>query len=64
MVSEAVNDAFKRKDGKGLNPCCSGGWSRRERLMLSICQYLSVLILVVLEDGLGGITLAMVQVPR
>ena len=40
---------------KCLNPCCSGGWSRRRLRISSWLHSLIVLILVVLEDGLGGL---------
>ena len=39
----------------GLNPCFSGGWSRR-RVKTSFSKWLQeVLILVLVEDGLGGL---------
>ena len=37
----------------GLNPCCSGRWSRREGLHRCSGAVHVVLILVVVEDGLG-----------
>ena len=38
----------------GLNPCFSGGWSRRLAKCFSCCTHRLVLILVLVEDGLGG----------
>ena len=37
----------------GLNPCFSGGWSRRSLKQEFYKQYNLVLILVLVEDGLG-----------
>ena len=36
-----------------LNPCFSGGWSRRPTYMVGIVVWSMVLILVLVEDGLG-----------
>ena len=36
-----------------LNPCFSGGWSRRATLPPPYLQKMQVLILVLVEDGLG-----------
>ena len=35
----------------GLNPCCSGRWSRSCGAVTLLIKFLSVLILVVVEDG-------------
>ena len=40
------------EDLDGLNPCCSGRWSRTHLLMFLRSGIVSVLILVVVEDGL------------
>ena len=78
MVSEWLGAGFSGEDG-GLNPCFSGGWSRRvggvevkniATLSLNPCfsggwsrrgvspptslRQRHVLILVLVEDGLGG----------
>ena len=39
----------------GLNPCFSGGWSRSVLGMTSTEQHGMVLILVLVEDGLGAL---------
>ena len=54
MVSERAALKYKDADDGGLNPCFSGGWSRRNNirdLLLSLQH--DVLILVLVEDGLG-----------
>ena len=38
----------------GLNPCFSGGWSRRLYKITKTDNTTEVLILVLVEDGLGG----------
>ena len=38
----------------GLNPCFSGGWSRRRQPGSRKNKILMVLILVLVEDGLGA----------
>ena len=43
----------RRHSGDRLNPCFSGGWSRRHAELEQIERELSVLILVLVEDGLG-----------
>ena len=37
-----------------LNPCFSGGWSRSAIIIGVIAYFCLVLILVLVEDGLGG----------
>ena len=37
-----------------LNPCFSGGWSRSIGIAISNAEHCLVLILVLVEDGLGG----------
>ena len=37
-----------------LNPCFSGGWSRRIWMRTIPNEVAAVLILVLVEDGLGG----------
>ena len=49
---------------KRLNPCFSGGWSRREGLQNRLVRVKSVLILVLVEDGLGGGRKDAHQAPR
>ena len=39
-------------ESSSLNPCFSGGWSRRKQKIL-MKRDLKVLILVLVEDGLG-----------
>ena len=39
----------------GLNPCFSGGWSRRAILSVERTGHGTVLILVLVEDGLGDL---------
>ena len=39
----------------GLNPYCLGGWSRSYLPVSVVLGQLSVLILIVLEDGLGDL---------
>ena len=54
MVSEGETNALYLPVSVCLNPCCSGGWSRRYNLGYgSSTKVVLVLILVVLEDGLG-----------
>ncbi len=43
-----------RLSGAGLNPCSSGRWSRSEYEQFLNLNY-EVLILVLVEDGLGGL---------
>ena len=55
MVSEG---AIERCDGSfvdGLNPCFSGGWSRSLEIERAEKVGRAVLILVLVEDGLGGL---------
>ena len=51
---------FSGEDGEvftvtGLNPCFSGGWSRRNSKTSQKKSVCTVLILVLVEDGLGAI---------
>ena len=39
---------------KSLNPCFSGGWSRRVKKTERRNHLYNALILVLVEDGLGG----------
>ena len=41
---------------ESLNPCFSGGWSRRKDVLRGHTYTYLVLILVLVEDGLGGAT--------
>ena len=43
--------------GRGLNPCFSGGWSRRIKDLNNGSRKHNVLILVLVEDGLGDAVL-------
>ena len=52
MVSENGVQIPKELIELSLNPCCSGRWSRRSVLMFCL-KKCRVLILVVVEDGLG-----------
>ena len=55
MVSEeGKNFLFEMATG-GLNPCFSGGWSRRVGSCGQYIHRVCVLILVLVEDGLGGL---------
>ena len=53
MVSEYPYAALLCEFTNGLNPCFSGGWSRRREKVIGE-PYYTVLILVLVEDGLGG----------
>ena len=44
---------FTNKLLHSLNPCFSGGWSRSTSAWEILCPPLIVLILVLVEDGLG-----------
>ena len=44
---------LRLEDKYGLNPCFSGGWSRRRRSSRRGRAFNAVLILVLVEDGLG-----------
>ena len=52
MVSEMAIFNYTPENLESLNPCFSGGWSRRG---VKIANHLglTVLILVLVEDGLG-----------
>ena len=52
MVSETENNIKVTPDNRGLNPCFSGGWSRSTQTELFGAEE-GVLILVLVEDGLG-----------
>ena len=52
MVSE-ISFNGDRTSLEGLNPCFSGGWSRSETILSSMPIIEGVLILVLVEDGLG-----------
>ena len=43
---------------RSLNPCFSGGWSRSTKSAVVVDDECVVLILVLVEDGLGGTILA------
>ena len=48
--------AWGRPFYMGLNPCFSGGWSRSSELQMpSLLPIVGVLILVLVEDGLGDL---------
>ncbi len=53
MVSECIN--YRDLCGLlfSLNPCFSGGWSRRQTVVNNGLSFTAVLILVLVEDGLG-----------
>ena len=51
-----VSDKFRRQTSKGLaslNPCCNGIWSRTATKDMICTAASGVLILVVMEYGLG-----------
>ena len=48
MLKQDVNEAIV----EGLNPCCSGRWSRTNGLNEETMTDIIVLILVVVDDGL------------
>ena len=47
-----------------LNPCFSGGWSRRKDLMVGLNSNGKVLILVLVEDGLGEMEITLMRAPE
>ena len=53
MVSEPSRLRLSLLQDSSLNPCFSGGWSRRGGLGRVFEAYKDVLILVLVEDGLG-----------
>ena len=53
MVSEIPSIAIQGEGYSSLNPCFSGGWSRRVGAGAHKTQRVTVLILVLVEDGLG-----------
>ena len=53
MVSESAANMLADMIDVSLNPCFSGGWSRR--LTWLSAGFAGVLILVLVEDGLGEI---------
>ena len=56
MVSYKDMKEFKMPTGKGLNPCCSGQWSRTLLCLTIMCMTWTVLILVVVDNGLVQFT--------
>ena len=57
LVEDGLGEYFRIpliKCGKSLNPCFSGGWSRRISAAAYLTAIKAVLILVLVEDGLGG----------
>ena len=53
MVSETLSDLTKRKQLTSLNPCFNGIWSRSPELKESEDEKIRVLIIVLMEYGLG-----------
>ena len=53
MVSENEVCSYKQTSFCGLNPCFSGGWSRSSFNSTWTIEQFKVLILVLVEDGLG-----------
>ena len=53
MVSETCGDTQGAVSNKSLNPCFSGGWSRSTTGEVFFLLHCQVLILVLVEDGLG-----------
>ena len=54
MVSECCISNPAKHALESLNPCFSGGWSRRHTPRVLHVFYSRVLILVLVEDGLGA----------
>ena len=52
MVSYAVTEFLKVRGQSGLNPYCSGRWSRTHAFGTVELSNAKVLILIVVEDGL------------
>ena len=52
MVSGLYSEFRKKLVRNSLNPCFSGGWSRSVQIVIN-AQIWEVLILVLVEDGLG-----------
>ena len=52
-LGETMEKGFYEFKEERLNPCFSGGWSRRETYS-SKPTFFNVLILVLVEDGLGA----------
>ena len=46
-----INDTYRVQE-IGLNPCCSGQWSRTDSSLHKVNSWHCVLILVVVEDSL------------
>ena len=63
MVSEMQPPRDSRRYKQGLNPCFSGRWSRREEIPLLPTKEGRVLILVLVEDGLGGTVTRTITLP-
>ena len=53
MVSEEIQELDLLRMDDRLNPCFGGRWSRSEIQELDLLR-MDVLILVLVEDGLGG----------
>ena len=54
MVSELPLQSVQYNLQRCLNPCFSGGWSRSEVYACAEAVFDDVLILVLVEDGLGA----------
>ena len=57
LVEDGLGDNLQKtipQEHAGLNPCFSGGWSRRVLRMGRTLIKTPVLILVLVEDGLGA----------
>ena len=54
MVSEGYYGGIFERAANCLNPCFSGGWSRRPKEQSPHTLNKQVLILVLVEDGLGA----------
>ena len=65
MVSENRRDRRDRRDRRSLNPCCCGRWSQ-SLISRTLSKNLpTVLILVVVEDGLReGTVVGCVKIKR
>ena len=55
MVSEYIKNMQNDKFLYSLNPCFSGGWSRSSATEALMDEWRDVLILVLVEDGLGAV---------
>ena len=52
-MSESKNNASKKSEKVSLNPFSSGGWCRRYTKLFKIQIFCKVLILFLVEDGVG-----------